>query len=86
MIKKLYRKLRQKIFKRQNPVGNKHNIPKDKFDISIFKNMQWIGYGSNYYPYHILVNNGQTYYIPHIATKRNSNGDTVMNEFLITKN
>ena len=50
MIKKLYRKIRQKIFKIKNPVGSTYGIPNDKFNISMFQNMEWIGC----YPYHIL--------------------------------
>ncbi|MFA5151504.1 MAG: hypothetical protein WC554_02975 [Clostridia bacterium] len=86
LLDRIKQKLKQKIFKKKNPIGSKSTIPKTSFDMGYFKNMKWLAYGGSYYPYYILFANGQNYYIPYIATKRNKNGDTVMNEFLITKN
>jgi hypothetical protein len=85
-MRNLLNRIKQKIFKIKNPIGSKSYIPKSSFNMDYFKNMQWLAYGNQYYPYYILDFNGQKYYIPYIMTRRNENGDTVMNEFLITKN
>ena len=86
MIKKLYRKLRQKIFKIKNPVGEKITLPKDSFNMDIFNNVEWLWTGGSYYPFHILNTNGQKYYIPYVSTERIKDRDTIMNKFLITRN
>ena len=90
MIKKLLEKIKYKIFKIKNPIGEKIVLPKDSFNMNIFNNVEWLWTGENYYPFHILNTNGQKYYIPYVATERIKNsinaGNTIMNKFLITKN
>ena len=86
MIKKLKEKIKHKIFKSKNSASKKYFIPKQKFDIDYFKNIEWFSYGNNYYPYHILKIGEQKFFIPYIQTKRDKEGNTIINEFLITKN
>jgi pantothenate kinase len=90
LIKNLYRKLKQQIFKVKNPVGEKIAVSKDSFNMQYFNNIEWIYYGGSYYPYHIINTNGQKYYIPYVSTERIKEGanagSTIMNKFLITKN
>jgi len=86
LFKRLYKKIRLKIFKIRNPVGSKYSIPKEYFSIDIFNNIQWVYYRGSYLPYHIIDYKGHINYIPYISTERIKNGNTIINKFLITNN